>query len=571
MSDEVEMKDNFCDSQPVIQSSVIQDFGLLFVLDLKFKILQVSVNAESSLGIPCAEILGRKMTDFLDPEISHVLDNGLKSGDMRCLNGMGLKLKTHSGPKAFSASFSFYEKYLVLELEFFDDKIQTASELIARNGIFRLSLELKQSATLQEMCAKTASELKAILGMDKVMIYSFDESWHGTVLAEAKESGMDSYIGLKFPATDIPEPARRLYHLNPVRMIPGVGNPAIRVEPALNPLTGTPSDFKKCILRGVNPVHLEYLQNMSVISSISVAIIHKGALWGLIAFHHRSYRTLSIIVRNALEMLSECFSSQLFLLEAAESNLEMAEIENYRKLTAEAVILQETPSSVLSLEIEKISGLMNAQGAAFYLDGQWFEWGTVPVRAELELLVKWLQSKSAGSVYTTHSLARDYAGGEKIKDTASGLLAVSISGTFEELVLWFRPEEAQIVKWGGDPNQTIHFSLDKKFYHPRQSFQIWKETVKLQSSVWKTSEKIAADQMRMILTNALLGFRSARLKTISGLLPICAYCKKIRDDQNSWRVIEEYVQKRSTASFSHGICPDCYKRVMKESGLNGGS
>jgi CheY-like chemotaxis protein len=53
-----------------------------------------------------------------------------------------------------------------------------------------------------------------------------------------------------------------------------------------------------------------------------------------------------------------------------------------------------------------------------------------------------------------------------------------------------------------------------------------------------------------------------RVKQLQGLLPMCAYCKKIRDDRNYWQQVEEYVSAHSDAQFSHGICPDCYDRVL---------
>jgi sigma-B regulation protein RsbU (phosphoserine phosphatase) len=55
----------------------------------------------------------------------------------------------------------------------------------------------------------------------------------------------------------------------------------------------------------------------------------------------------------------------------------------------------------------------------------------------------------------------------------------------------------------------------------------------------------------------------ARMKRLQGLLPICSYCKRIRDDQNYWQQVESYVSEHSEAEFSHGICPDCYDRVVK--------
>ncbi|MBL8966049.1 MAG: hypothetical protein JNG85_03510, partial [Spirochaetaceae bacterium] len=51
-----------------------------------------------------------------------------------------------------------------------------------------------------------------------------------------------------------------------------------------------------------------------------------------------------------------------------------------------------------------------------------------------------------------------------------------------------------------------------------------------------------------------------QVKTLEGILPICSYCKKIRDGDNSWHVLEAYIEDRSTAEFSHGICPECFEK-----------
>ena len=56
----------------------------------------------------------------------------------------------------------------------------------------------------------------------------------------------------------------------------------------------------------------------------------------------------------------------------------------------------------------------------------------------------------------------------------------------------------------------------------------------------------------------------AQVKTLRGLIPICATCKKIRDDRGLWRQIESYIQEHSDADFSHGICPDCAKKALAE-------
>lgn len=561
-----ETQDVFCDNQPVIQSASIQAFGLMFVLDYDFKILQVSVNLETLLGLSSGQIVGKNITDFLTSEDAQLLKKEIKSGDVCHLNGWDLKLKTVSGLQPFPASFLVCEKHWIIELEISSEKVDSAGVLAARNRISALILELNQCRTVQEMSDKTAVGLKAILGVDKVMIYQFDESWNGTVLSEAKEPGMDSYLDLRFPATDIPEPARKLYALNPIRMIPDITAATVRIEPQINSATGKLTDMRMCILRSVVPVHLEYLKNMHVTTSISVSIVKNDVLWGLIAFHHRAPKTIHVVVRNALKVLSDFFSMQLTTLKSLVSKEQIVAIANFHKTLVEAVMREEAPVNVICKEIEKISRFLDAQGAAIFLDGQWFEWGAVPPREKTQQLMGWLQ-KTSEPVYCTDFLSQEYSEGESMKDTASGLLAISLSGQFEDSVIWFRPEVAQTVKWGGDPGKTVTFTPDGKTYHPRNSFQIWKEVVSRRSISWKASEKTAAIEIRQMLIDALLKFRSEKLKVISGILPICASCKKIRDEKNSWNVMEEYIELRSKAQFSHGLCPDCYKLARQDAGL----
>jgi CheY-like chemotaxis protein len=72
-------------------------------------------------------------------------------------------------------------------------------------------------------------------------------------------------------------------------------------------------------------------------------------------------------------------------------------------------------------------------------------------------------------------------------------------------------------------------------------------------------------QLQQALTErvAELGEALLSVKQLGGLLPICSYCKKIRDDQNYWQQVESYVGKHSDAKFSHSICPQCYEDIIK--------
>lgn len=74
---------------------------------------------------------------------------------------------------------------------------------------------------------------------------------------------------------------------------------------------------------------------------------------------------------------------------------------------------------------------------------------------------------------------------------------------------------------------------------------------------------------RLVVAERILGLRR-ELQQLEGLLPICSYCKRIRDEGDTWNSLEAYIERRSEAQFSHGICPDCFKKHV-EPQLGGGS
>lgn len=70
--------------------------------------------------------------------------------------------------------------------------------------------------------------------------------------------------------------------------------------------------------------------------------------------------------------------------------------------------------------------------------------------------------------------------------------------------------------------------------------------------------------LELVHTNCLFQDALIQVKTLEGLLPICAHCKRIRDDQNNWQPVESYISQRSGAKFSHGVCPDCLREHYRE-------
>jgi DNA-binding response OmpR family regulator len=75
---------------------------------------------------------------------------------------------------------------------------------------------------------------------------------------------------------------------------------------------------------------------------------------------------------------------------------------------------------------------------------------------------------------------------------------------------------------------------------------------------------------RLVVAERILNLQS-QVNQLSGLLPICCVCKKVRDDQNYWQQVESYISKRTGAQFSHGYCPDCFKKTLQEIGVPAGT
>ena len=146
--------------------------------------------------------------------------------------------------------------------------------------------DLNRASSLQELYDITARAVRALTGFDRVMVYRYDADYNGEVVAEAKRADLNSFLGLHYPASDIPAQARALYEKNWIRLISDVDYAPAPIEPADHPATGAPLDLTYSTLRSVSPIHLEYLRNMGVRASMSISLLRDDKLWGLIACHH---------------------------------------------------------------------------------------------------------------------------------------------------------------------------------------------------------------------------------------------------------------------------------------------
>jgi two-component system, chemotaxis family, sensor kinase Cph1 len=354
-------------------------------------------------------------------------------------------------------------------------------------------------------CQYVADELRGASGFGRVMIYRFREDECGEVISESLADGLDPYLGLRYPASDIPQIARRLYLANRHRQIPDVD----AVEVPVLGHQGAVADLGLSDLRAVSPVHLEYLRNMGVTASLSFSLVLGNRLWGLIACHHSRPRRLPLPIRERCAEIAQIFALSISgyqstrrLLEVGESDHDISLlIDALRRIDAGAPYDGQPADGAPTLG-ETLLGLVGAGGAAL-VDGRTLvTFGLTPDTEEIHAQLGWLRESIREPVFATDGLAQLFPAAARCAERASGLLAVrasSFDGAGEQAFLWWRPEQPRTVHWAGDPRKSAQFDVRQQRLSPRSSFERWVETTTGHAEPWSDTDLLRARKFRSLV------------------------------------------------------------------------
>ncbi|MGB3204802.1 MAG: ATP-binding protein [Crinalium sp.] len=491
---------------PIHVSGQIQPHGVLFVLqEPELKILQFSSNVPKIFGIAAEDIIGKNLDEVLDTFQVEKLKAGISADSLDFINPTKLWVR-----KAGDDYLVFdgvlhrnADGFLILELEpaISNENIPFLSFYhLARTSIN----QLQATSNLREFCQIIVQEVRKVTGFDRVMLYKFDDDGHGSVIAEEKLESMEPYLGLHYPESDIPQPARKLFASNWIRCIPDTSSQPAQIIPAQHPASQRPLDLTLSILRSASPCHIEYLHNMKVGASLTISLIKDQKLWGLIACHHQTPKYVAYELRKACEFLGRVIFSEISAREETEDYDYRIKLTYIQSALVEYMSQEENFIDGLVKHQPSLLDLTNAQGAAICFGENYTLIGETPKEEDLNFLVQWLRNNINEEVFYTDSLPHLYPDAERFKNFASGLLAIPISK--RNYVLWFRPEVIQTVNWGGDPTKAFELTqLDGNVrLSPRKSFELWKETVRLTSLPWKQVEIKAALELRKVLINIVL-------------------------------------------------------------------
>lgn len=501
-----------CEREQIHLAGSIQPHGVLLVLhEPEFVVVQASANTAQILGVAHNELAGKPVSRLggdLAEQIVRLAKSNLlmQPTPIRCHIGRDAAAQVFEGTLHRQP-----QSGLIVELQaaFEDEPVDPSTNLphILAEAVGRIT----SAGTLAQLGNEVVTYVRALTQYDRVMVYQFDADGHGEVIAEAREERLEPFLGQHYPASDIPQRARELYVRNRVRVLVDVHYEPVPVVPRFSPQTGVDLDMSLCNLRSMSPMHLQYLQNMGVTATLVASLVREGRLWGLIACHHYSAKSVTSEMRTVCELLSEVVSTRISALDnraQIEAELFVRALEH--RLVRAATETGDWRDALFDEPHEQLLEPFDASGAALFYQGELLTTGETPSRPELRAIAAWLEENNREPVFNTSRLPRLNKEFQPLAGLATGLLAIELSRSDGEYLVWFRKEQIRTVTWAGNPGKPVQVGNDPRDLSPRRSFAAWSELVRETAKPWSSTELAIAGAIRGSLVDMILQMRALR-------------------------------------------------------------
>lgn len=504
------------------RGGLIQPFGCMFVVEeSSFKILGFSENCVEMLGIgdyvvskQLTSLIGVDVRVLFNPQSGDSIAKAAAAREISMLNP--LWVNSRNAHKPFYAILHRIDVGIVIDLEparSEDPALSLAgavqSQKLAVRAISRL--QSLPGGDIGLLCDTVVEDVQKLTGYDRVMVYKFHDDDHGEVVSEIRRSDLEPYLGLHYPATDIPQAARFLYKQNRVRMICDCY--AVPVKVIQSEKVNQSLCLVNSTLRSPHQCHTMYMANMGSVASLVMAVLTNGndstKLWGLLVCHHTSLRYVPFPLRYACEFLMQAFGLQLYMELQLAAQLVEKKILKTQTLLCD-MLLRGTPSGIVT-QSPSIMDIVKCDGAALYYKDTCWLLGVTPNEMQLKDIVEWLIDNHGDSTgLSTDSLANTgYPGAALLGDAVCGMAMARISSN--DFLFWFRSHTASEVKWGG-AKHIPESKDDEGKMHPRSSFKAFLEVVKSRSIPWEVSEINAIHSLQLIMRDSIQEIEDAGVK-----------------------------------------------------------
>lgn len=512
-----------CERELIHLAGSVQPHGLLLALrEPELRIVQASANLQALLGVHAEGLLRQSVAELGGDILARIREACAQASDLaepaplRCQVQVGGQTRDFEG--TLHRVNSGGAAVLLVEIEPIGaahvraDTVDIPGPKL-RELVGEAVQRFSGAAAIGTLADGVVRCFRDMLGYDRVMVYKFDPDGHGKIIAEARDPRLESLLGHHYPATDIPQRARELYLRNRLRVLVDVHYEPSPLLPRRLPGADEELDMSMCQLRSMSPLHLQYLKNMGVTATLVVSLVREGRLWGLIACHHYAPRNLRFAVRAAADLLAEVAATRIAAIENYAHAQVAIQVRRLEQRLVEATSTEGDWRLALFRNPRTVLQPLEATGAALFHDGELLTAGEAPSTAELRALLQWIDAQARDGVdglFNCSSVSRANPSLDPLTPTASGVLAVKLSATQPDYLMWFRKEQLLTVTWAGDPSKPMVANNPMEL-SPRSSFAAWSEIVRGTALPWSNSELALGRAFGASLIDIIVQINAVRL------------------------------------------------------------
>lgn len=483
-----------CEKEPIHLLGRVQSFGYLIAFNSDWCVTAASKNVDDLLGSSANQLLGTSLETLFELSVVNKIKDAFFEIYSADYSQRLTEIDLFNSDQRFDLAIHLSGESIIIEFE-----RSSESSLDQMQLLKSLMTAMCKTESLEDLLATSAEHVTLMTGYDRVMVYKFHQDGSGEVVAEYRNASVESFMGLRYPASDIPRQARALYKRNLTRLIADVDDLGVPIYPEQANI-----DLSISSTRSVSPIHLEYLRNMGVRGTMSISILVDGELWGLIACHNYTPKYIPLTTRTLSELYVEALALQLKSKLTKEIHLDT---ELSRQLHMRLVSKLNNELSLfenLRSHVNVIHRLIPSDSMVLVVEGEHQVAGDPVSSEDIQLLVKRINRASQSGIFCVDSL-REWLGEDlTIADRFAGMLVIPMSRKPKDLLIYLRKEEMQSVRWAGNPEKPVEYGPNGIRLTPRKSFEAWVELRKGYSLPWTDQQIGLAEQIKMVLLEIIV-------------------------------------------------------------------
>lgn len=485
---------SLCDQESLHLPEAIQPHGaMVAALADGLLVTHVSANLGRILGIAAESVLGRPLSAVIGDAASRMLQLSIPRDGTVFSHFMPL-----AGPNGGLLNLHAFRSggHICIDIEPISAPGRGESAVTMAQSIIET---FKLAGTRQDLCELAVRGLKELSGYDRVVAFRFDDDGACEVIAEARNDTIPSFLGLHFPASDVPRQVRLRFLSQPVSVIADADYHPVPMLTCPSLEAGRALDMTQSALRSVAASHLAYMRNMGTAASLAIGLIQGSEVWGFLVCHHIKPRIPGPELRALAVMLGQVTSLLLSSLGTAEILAQRLARGAALTRIADALAGPATLADALVSAETDLLSLVDASGVLVRVSGTTLRLGRTPEPAACDGLRKALLAEAGATVLAVDDLGRRHPNHEK---EASGVLLVPLRSGPGDAILWFRPEVSRTVAWGGNPNDYVLADAATGRVLPRTSFATWTATIEGRSASWAEGDRALANELRTVVETA---------------------------------------------------------------------